>query len=438
MMAPHFKKKAGNMNTETGQTRWSKWGRWVIGIPLGALVGVGVIGAGTLIEQQWVNRKLQKVRHHAASPPVATANAVAPPNRRPTPTPLKGIYMTSWVASQHQWRAQLADFVDQSELNAIVIDVKDYSGAISFKTGDPQLAPYEENRVPDMKGFIETLHQKGIYVIARITVFQDPLFAKAHPQLAVQTRGGGLWRDRHGLHYIDPGARLFWDHIIRLSHACIAVGFDELNFDYVRYPTDGNMADMRFPVTGTRLSTPAQTVITLNGHVTPNGAKVAYVHRPTQKELVVSSFFKALREALSPTGIVMSADLFGMTLTALDDVSIGQHLATASPYFDYICPMVYPSHYPPGFNGYGNPALYPYELIRYVMAKGRDRMIRFGYPPSQLRPWLQDFNLGAPYTAERVRAQITATTEVGQPSWLMWDPRNRYTRAAYRKGSDHE
>lgn len=428
------------MNTEANQQKkGSRWGRWVIGIPLGALIGVGIIGAGTLIEQKWVTHKpAQGTSRHAVTA-VATAN-VAPnlPVRLPTPMPLKGIYMTSWVASQHQWRAQLAEFIDQSELNAVVIDVKDYSGAISFQTGDPQLAPYEENRVPDMKKWIETLHQKGIYVIARITVFQDPLFAKAHPQMAVQTRAGGLWRDRHGLHYIDPGARPFWDHIIRLSRACIAVGFDELNFDYVRYPTDGNMTDMRFPITGERLSRATQAVITLNGQVTPNGEKVAYVHRPTQKEWVLSSFFKTLHEALSPTGIVMSADLFGMTLTALDDVSIGQHLATASPYFDYICPMVYPSHYPPGFNGYGNPALYPYELIRYVMAKGRDRMIRFGYAPTKLRPWLQDFNLGAPYTAERVRAQITATTEVGLPSWLMWDPRNRYTRAAYRMASVNE
>lgn len=415
---------------------WAKWGRWVVGIPVGIVVSIGVLGAGVIIETKWLPNQ-------DPVPPVALQKPVVPPiadqpKRMRTPSPLKGIYMTSWVASQHGWRAQLADFIDRSELNAIVIDVKDYSGAISFKTGDPQLAPYEENRVPDIREFIQSLHDKGIYVIARITVFQDPLYAKAHPQVGVQTRAGGLWKDRHGLHYIDPGAKGFWEHIIRISHACIAVGFDELNFDYVRYPTDGNMADMRFPVTGTRLSVPSQQTITLNGRVSANGVVVPYVHRPTQKERVVSSFFKYLRDQLAPTGIVMSADLFGMTLTALDDVSIGQHLATTSPYFDYICPMVYPSHYPPGFNGYGNPALYPYELIRYVMGKGRDRMVRFGYEPTKLRPWLQDFNLGAPYTADRVRAQIRGTTEVGLASWLMWDPRNRYTRAAYRMASPNE
>ncbi|NBV43007.1 hypothetical protein EBR96_09615, partial [bacterium] len=107
-------------------------------------------------------------------------------------------------------------------------------------------------------------------------------------------------------------------------------------------------------------------------------------------------------------------------------------LESAAPYFDYICPMVYPSHYPTGFNGYSNPAEKPYEIVRFAMTHGVNRMKAAGQDPKKLRPWLQDFNLGAVYDAQKIRAQIQATYDSGLEGWHIWDPRNKYTRSAYR------
>jgi len=188
----------------------------------------------------------------------------------------------------------------------------------------------------------------------------------------------------------------------------------------VRYPTDGNLKDIKYP-----LSDLKAVEVSLR-EKRPTGSVL-----PTAKQVVLTRFFKALSTELKPLGIPLSVDLFGMVLTAKDDVSIGQVLESALPYFDYICPMVYPSHYPSNFNGYANPANHPYEIINFVMKAGVARVKAAGYPPNVLRPWLQDFNLGAKYDTDKVRAQIKGTHDAGLNSWLIWDPRNRYTRAAY-------
>jgi hypothetical protein len=143
----------------------------------------------------------------------------------------------------------------------------------------------------------------------------------------------------------------------------------------------------------------------------------------------LESFFSYLHDNLTGTGIVTSADLFGMVTTNTDDLGIGQVLDKALPYFDYIAPMVYPSHFPPGWNGYAKPATKPYEVIKYSMEKAVARTIALGFDSNKLRPWLQDFNYGATYTAEMVRAQIKATNDVGLDSWMLWDPGNTYTEA---------
>src|SRR3989344_4300045 len=138
-----------------------------------------------------------------------------------TPEAVKAIYMSSWVAGTKDWRAELVEFVKKSELNSIVIDVKDYSGRVSFDTGSVKIKETgsEEIRSRDMKDFIESLHDAGIYAIARITVFQDPFYAKKHPEIAVQKKNGTIWKDKKGLSYMDPGAREFWDYIIEVARA---------------------------------------------------------------------------------------------------------------------------------------------------------------------------------------------------------------------------
>lgn len=320
----------------------------------------------------------------------------------PTPKPLKAIYLTSFVAGNKERRGELVRLVDETELNAVVIDIKDYTGRIAFPVEDPLLVSYgaSEARIPDVKEFIEDLHRRGIYVIGRISVFQDLHFVSQRPDLAVarERASSTVWRDHKGLTWLDAGAREVWEYIGALARESYRLGFDELNFDYIRFPSDGDMTDVLYPVSGRRV-----------------------------KAEVLRSFFAYLSGALGATGAVLSADLFGMTTTNPDDLNIGQILEHALPYFDYVAPMVYPSHYPPNFLGIKNPAAEPYRVIRYSLDRA---FLRSSTTPDKIRPWLQDFHLGAAYTSEMIRSEMQAVYDAGFSSWMLWNPANRYTRGA--------
>ncbi|TSC58327.1 MAG: hypothetical protein Greene041679_110 [Parcubacteria group bacterium Greene0416_79] len=166
-----------------------------------------------------------------------------------TPEPLKAIYMTACVAGTSSFRNELVTFIEETELNALVIDIKDYSGYLSFEPKAEDLTPFlsPRCRASDMEEFIETLHEKGIYVIGRITVFQDPVLTKRRPELAVKKRSdGSAWHDYKRLSFSDPGAKEVWDHHVAIAKESYAIGFDELNFDYIRFPSDGPMQDIAF------------------------------------------------------------------------------------------------------------------------------------------------------------------------------------------------
>jgi len=345
-----------------------------------------------------------------------------------TPASVKGIYMTSWVAGTPSIRQGIIDLIEETELNSIIIDIKDDTGKISFKPDNPDLLALEsyEERIPDLKELIESLHKKNIYVIGRVAVFQDPFMTKARPELAVQKNDGSVWKDRKGLSFIDVGAKDHWDYIIMIAKDAYNQGFDEINFDYIRFPSDGQMTDIYFP-----FSEDVIVADPING-----------------KAKQVKNFFAYLDRSLSDTGMVTSADLFGMTTTNTDDLNIGQILEYAMPYFDYIAPMVYPSHYPKGFYGYQDVNAVPYEIIKISMGKAVERVNAFKAEtasttpnasflprlrPNQMRPWLQDNDYPVHYTPEMVRAQIQATYDVGLNSWMLWDAANTYTRAALEK-----
>jgi hypothetical protein len=351
--------------------------------------------------------------------------------------PLYGIYMSQCVVGTPSFRDSLVQFIDSTKLNAVVIDIKDYTGKISYTTDNPKLIHVVSDQcgATDMKEFIRVLHEKDIYVIGRVTVFQDPTFTKAHPEESVQSksRPGEPWKDFKGLSFVSVTSRPFWDYIVELSKESYAIGFDELNYDYIRWPSDGPMSDVRY--------------------TSSNRAEE------------VEKFWKYLYENVKPTGAQMSADLFGMTTTNIDDLNIGQQLERALPYFDYILPMVYPSHYPKSFLGLGNPNSDPYRVVHHSMNEAVRRTVatstkvetlsglpimklvevppsgevgtttreeRTGsytkevFPRLKMRPWLQDFDYGKDYTVEDIRAQIKATEDAGLTSWVFWDPGNKY------------
>ncbi|KKU81558.1 MAG: hypothetical protein UY07_C0015G0010 [Parcubacteria group bacterium GW2011_GWA1_47_8] len=324
----------------------------------------------------------------------------------PTPEPLKAIYITACVASVPSWRTKLAHMIDTTELNAVVIDVKDYSGTIAYFPTNPKLKEVLGTgcRVRDLREFVASLHEKNIYVIGRITVFQDPAYTNAHPELAVKKADGvTVWKDRKGLSFIDVSAKPYWEYITTLALDTYAQGFDEINFDYIRFPSDGNMQDISYTWTGT-----------------------------TTKPLALEKFFTYLEEKVKPSGAVISADLFGMVTTNTDDLGIGQVLEPALRHFDYVAPMVYPSHYPPQFNGWANPNQHVYEVVHYAMSRAVLRAKTASTTPTKLRPWLQDFDYGGNYGAVEVRAQIQATYDSGLTSWMLWDPGNLYTVSALK------
>lgn len=324
-----------------------------------------------------------------------------------TPQPVKGIYMTSWVAGTKNWRESLVKMIDETELNSVVIDVKDYSGRIAFEVSDPVLKATGavDNRIPDIAEFINYLHSKNIYAIARISVFQDAYLVKKRPDLAVKTKSGTVWKDYKGISWLNPASKEVWDYTIKISKETEAVGFDELNFDYIRYPSDGNMKDIVLPYA--------------------DGAKT--------KADSLKLFFIYFEKELRPLKIPLSIDMFGFVTTHTDDLNIGQILENAVPYFDYICPMVYPSHYPKTYMGFSNPADHPYEVISLAMASSTQRMLAVSSTPFKIRPWLQNFDLGATYTAEMIRKEKQAVYDSGLDSWLLWDPANKYTRGALDK-----
>jgi len=342
-----------------------------------------------------------------------------------TPVPVRAVYMTQCVVGTPSMRESLVKLIENTELNAVVIDIKDYAGKLAFIPKNPALKDFVSDKcgANDMEEFVRTLHEKNIYVIGRITVFQDPYYTKIHPELAVKRLSdkNATWKDKKGLAFIDVSAKPFWDHIVKISRESYEIGFDELNYDYIRFPSDGNMKDIYY---------------SWSEGLTKGDA--------------LEQFYKYLSEELKPTGVVISADLFGYVTVHLDDLGIGQLLEKALPYFDYIDPMVYPSHYNSGFAGLVNVNSDPYKVVYTSMKESVRRTVatttsisslafeRIGtstpaiyakpsYPASKMRPWLQSFDYPVPYTPEMVRAQIKANEDAGLDSYLFWDPANKYT-----------
>ncbi len=326
----------------------------------------------------------------------------------PTPSAVKAIYMTKWVGSNAKSREKLVGIIDRTEINTVVIDVKDSSGKLSFEFVNPEIRKEgsSQNTIKDIGDFIKELHSKNIYVIARVAVFQDAYFAERHPEYALKSKTTGeLWKDAAKIHWLDAGSQDVWKYVTAIGAEAYNFGFDEINFDYIRYPSDGALKDIKYPAS-----------------------------EGMAKSDVVTSFYKYLHDNIATTGVKISGDIFGLTTTETTDMGIGQLLISAATYFDYIDPMVYPSHYAPGTYGYKNPSTHPYEIVNFSMKKAVERLTAAGIDTQKIRPWLQDFNLlGVKYTAEMVRAQIKATNDNGLQSWMLWSAGNVYTESALEK-----
>ncbi len=353
------------------------------------------------------------------------------------PSVVRALYVTGWVAGISSRVDSLIALAKKANINAFVVDIKDYSGYLSYCpsfTDARSSGACDQLRIKKPNELIKKLHDNNIYVIGRVSVFQDPVQAKAHPEWAIHDTAGGVWRDKKGLAWLEVAAPEVTSYVANIAKDADARGFDEVNFDYVRFPSDGNLS------------------------------RAVYTQwdKKNPRHVVLKKFFKDIRA--QTTGITISADLFGLVTVQKDDLGIGQIIEDAYPYFDFLYPMVYPSHYASGFLGYKNPALYPYEVIKYSMDQAItrkhmlalnsgttvpvasnasktvqqaavDSVIRLDpdeatKPLAKLRPWLQVFDLGADYTAKMVTEQMRATADSLRgdeyAGWLLWDPKVTY------------
>jgi hypothetical protein len=377
------------------------------------VIAVGVVAVFVYGGNQTISVNIEKISTPTPKP--------LPEKLKNPPEIIKALYATTWTAATDTQINHLIDLANRTEVNAIVIDVKDYTGYISFDTdlAVVESVGAEKIIIQDIDALINKLHANNIYAIARITVFQDPVLAAKRSDLAVQSKSTGkIWKDNKGLAWLDPASIEVWNYIVTISKEIDKHGFDELNFDYIRFPSDGKMSDMTFPF---------------------------YNSETQYKSAVMKDFFKYLSDNLRSQGIKISADLFGLATVNNDGLGIGQVIEDALINFDAVCPMIYPSHYAPGFIGLKNPSAYPYEVIKYSMEATKKKIAALEVLKNsttspieireakiaQMRPWLQDFDLGADYTAEMIRLEKKAVLDAGfNEGWMLWDPRNVYTAGA--------
>jgi hypothetical protein len=324
---------------------------------------------------------------------------------------LRGVYLTRWSAGS-AWRlSQVLELAEAGLVNALVVDIKDFSGFLAYDTNVQQAAAIgaEQRNIKDPKAYVEKLHSAGLYSIARITVFQDPVLAQARPDLAIKKASveGEIWKDHKGLSWVDPASREVWEYNIAIAKDALANGFDEVNFDYVRFPSDGPIFDTKYP----------------------------FWDEKTPLQEIIASFFSYVSSELAEKGKT-SVDLFGLAAAnKWDDMGIGQVLEDAFLNFDFISPMIYPSHFAQGFLGFEHTEQHPYEIVHFSMRRAKERMEQFAKVHGQrakLRPWLQYFDLPdskLAYTPSVIREQIQATKDaLGEEyaGYLLWNSANIY------------
>lgn len=313
--------------------------------------------------------------------------------------------MTAWFAGSTKQLDKLIGLLDRTELNAMVIDVRDagenYWKGMDLKLSDQSGAT--RVAVVHPKKVMAKLLAKGVYPIARIACFRDNYVPLKRPDRAVNVPTGGVWRDRGGYAWLDPYNRQNWEYIGAVVDYALELGFPEIQLDYVRFPSEGKANGQRFP------------------------AKKAYADPKAQPEDVVVAFANFIRSRVKARQAVFSADIFGIISISKRDQGIGQELEKLAEPFDLMCPMVYPSHFAKGEYGVRDPSAQPYKILMKSLGDYKRRL-----PNKPIRPWIQDF-FG--YGVPQVQAQIKAAKELGYDEYLLWNARNAYTEAAVRDTS---
>src|SRR6184192_4199955 len=324
---------------------------------------------------------------------------------------IKALYVNAWAfGSPKLW--QLVRLADETEINAFVIDVKDDTGCLLYPSAVPTAERIGANkcvRAKDAKARLDTLAAHGIYPIARIVVAKDPLLAERKASWSVKDRDtGGLWRDRINIAWVDAYNDSVWIYSAQLAQEAVHMGFNEVQFDYVRFPDEprSRMATAIFP---------------------------AHRAGQTQRE-AVREHVALLKRRLKPLGVPVTFDIFGLTASATGDLGIGQVWEDFAGIADVVLPMVYPSHYYRGAFGFAWPNGQPYRVVRSALTDALQRS-RPLPAAAEIRPFLQAFTLGRRlprYSPTQIRDQIRAAEDLGITSWVLWNPRSVYQRESLR------
>ncbi|HUM16359.1 MAG TPA: putative glycoside hydrolase [Candidatus Nitrosotalea sp.] len=320
------------------------------------------------------------------------------------PGMVKGVYLSYHGVGDRTIRGRVLDLLDRTELNAVVIDVKGDEGFLPFDSQVPlarEAGATGRVRVRDFDGMLARLKAQGVYLIARIVAFKDNVLARHRPGWAITDTGtGSLWLDAERLAWLDPFEEEAWAYPIAIATEAARKGFDEIQFDYLRFPTDGPLGKARY----SRSSTP-----------------------PSRRQ-AIGAFLEQARAALRPTASLLAIDVFGYTAFNLDDTGIGQGIESLAPLVDVLSPMAYPSAYHLGIPGYRNPVTHPYEVVFETVRKMRERTAG---GRAQVRPWIQNFRDYAfdrrEFGVAEVQAQMKAALDAGGSGWMLWNPQNRYT-----------
>ncbi len=336
----------------------------------------------------------------AAAKQTAVANTAATAAASADPGIVRGLYVNRFAAQSTKRMKQLIAMADETEVNALIIDLKDEFG-LNYASDDPKVQRNagKAGTIPHLKELLDTLKAHKILAVARIVVFKDSVTARVNPEWDIRKADGSPWRDKKGMLWVNPYNRDLWDYNIRVAEEAVRLGFGEVQFDYIRFPEPyKSLPTQVFPGAGSE-----------------------------GKPQALAEYLKLARGRLAKLGVRTTADIFGLVTTVPGALEVGQSWEVLAPVTDVLLPMVYPSHYPPGSFNIPRPNADPYKTVNIAIAKAHDRNLKLGLTGERVRPWLQAFTLGKPpYGAEEIREQKRAVYDAGFDGWVLWHPGSKY------------
>ena len=313
---------------------------------------------------------------------------------------VRGLYVNRFAAQSTKRMRHLIGIADSTEVNALVIDVKDEFG-LNIPSQDALLQKNagKAGVIPNVKQLLDTLKAHDILAIARIVVFKDSVAARANPDHVIRKPDGSPWRDKQGLTWVNPYDESIWEYNLRVAEEAVKLGFGEVQFDYIRFPEPYK-------------SLPPQVFPNDKGRAKPE---------------VLAQFLKAANARIDKLGARTTADIFGLVTTVGGPLEIGQEWEKVSPAVDVVLPMTYPSHYPHGAFNLARPNAEPYKVQLTAISRARQRDAKLGLTGERVRPWIQAFSLGQPkYDASHVKEQMRGIYDAGYNGWVWWHPGSVY------------